>query len=157
MDYSLLKEIEPNLGPSPDFGFRLTSTPSRDYVNPGVGQIAQLYSLFVPVHPNNAPHLIEKVNDVLTQEGEGEEQNDVESTSGTFEPSQDSDMAAPEDSNFSERKRKNMAEGVNESFLHPKKIKIGEILLPKKEPKKLLKKEINGKKESKITHKFRIV
>ncbi len=140
---------------SSDFGFRLTSTPSRDYINPGVGQIAQIYSLFVPVHSNNAPHLIEKVNDVLMQEGEGEEQNDdIKSTSGTFETSQDTDMAIPEDS---ERKRKNMDDGVNDSFLHPKKIKIGEILLPKKEPQKLLKKEMNSKKESKITHKFKLV
>ncbi len=122
----------------------------------GVGQIARIYSLFVPVHPSNTPHLIEKVNDVLTQEGEGEDKNDESSIITNSEESNDVSMTEN-----NEKKRSNMDEGVIDSFLHPKKIKIGEILLPKKELNKSSLKKVpnstNSNKTPKISHKFKIV
>jgi hypothetical protein len=155
MDYSLLKEIEPNLCPQTSFGFRLSSTPSKDYVNPGVGQISRSYSLFIPMHQNNSPHLIEKVSDVLEQEGEGDVQEG---------DAMDEDSAADlvsemnEGSVNTEKKRKKMDEGIQESFFHPKRIKIGEILLPKKEQNISKKTNVPKiKSESKVSHKFKIV
>jgi hypothetical protein len=159
MDYSLLKEIEPNLGPFPGYGLRLSSTPSKDYINPGVGQISRIYSLYVPLHLNNSPHVIEKVNDVMTQDGEG---GDSEGGDFTNEESTSDnlDSETNEEHVLNEKKRKLMDAGISDSFLHPKRIKIGEILLPK-----TVKSEKNTKKlstkpneiQSKITHKFKIV
>jgi hypothetical protein len=165
MDYSMLKEIEPNLGPSTSFGFRLSSTPLKDYVNPGVGQISRIYSLFVPIHSNSSPHLIEKVNDVTDQEGEGEG-NVMDEDEGELIPHKESesDLEMNEEFNQNEKKRKNIDNGVIESFLHPKRIKIGEIIMPKKE-KNYLKKEHKSPQKKfpakdvqpKILHKFKIV
>jgi hypothetical protein len=158
MDYSLLKEIEPNFGPPASFGFRLSSTPSKDYVNPGVGQISRIYSLYIPMHSNNSPHLIEKVNETLEQEGEGESKDDYPMSDAEELKGNESDTSENNDSTIIDKKRKKMDEGIRDSFLHPKRIKIGEILLPKKEPNIRKKPRIQTvKSDSKVSHKFKIV
>jgi hypothetical protein len=72
MEYSLLKTIEPNLGMQmcPIQNPHLTPYPAIDYVNPGVGQAARLFSFYVPLHSRQSPYAIEKEEDnAMSQEG----------------------------------------------------------------------------------------
>ena len=72
MDYNLQKWIEPSfLVPQNN---QITPYPSTDFVNPGIGCVARLYSFYEPMHSQSNTHTIEKKPDpALLQEGTGEE------------------------------------------------------------------------------------
>ncbi len=83
MEYNLLKTIEPNLALQmcPLRNPHLTPYPAIDYVNPGLGNAARLFSFYVPLYANQSPFNISKkedqsfsderetTNEVLAQEG----------------------------------------------------------------------------------------
>ena len=64
MEYNLLKTIEPNFMASmmmPNSSYpNLTNFPAIDFVNPGVGQITQMYSFYVPLFNDANIHKIQK-------------------------------------------------------------------------------------------------
>ncbi len=143
MEYRLLKSIEPSQGtliPKEKLP-RLTAYPANNCVNPGLGQIARLYSFYVPLYSNPNLHSISKHEadvepmniEPLNQEGKGEDSSlDIE----TNAPQLQNDNEAKDESylnpiNFNERKRKLMGSAVHESFLHPKIIKTDKIVFSK--------------------------
>ena len=136
MEYNLLKTIEPNLRlqMNPSTHPRLSQFPAVDFVNPGLGQVARLYSFYVPMQSNYAPLTINKKEDnSVNQEGSGknekEENEEVESEIETkdFDPLE-----------YNNRKRKLLGEGVQSSFMNPMAIKTGTLQL---EPSNKMKKK----------------
>jgi hypothetical protein len=167
MEYRLLKSIEPSQGiliPKETLP-RLTPYPANNCVNPGLGQIARLYSFYVPLYSNPNLHSISKHEadvepmnvEPLNQEGKGEDST-LDNT-----PQLQNDNELKDESNlnpidFNEKKRKLMGTAVHESFLHPKIIKTDKILFTKQ---KLVNKGSSGTKSDKsvlsfkpIKHKF---
>jgi hypothetical protein len=147
MEYNLLKTIEPNLGLQmcPMQNPHLTPYPAIDYVNPGLGQAARLFSFYVPLHTNQSPFAIEKKeNNAVLQEGgsKDSEFNETESNHDNDDPIE-----------FNNRKRKLMGDAIQSSFMHP--IVTDTIQL---EPEsKVKKKNIPTNSEAKkrqIKHKF---
>jgi hypothetical protein len=146
MEYRLLKSIEPTQGillPKETLP-RLTAYPANNCVNPGLGQIARLYSFYVPLHSNPNLHSISKNEadveplnvEPLNQEGKGE---DSVSDIKTNIPELQKDNEANDESylnpiDFNERKRKLLGSAVHESFLHPKIIKTDKIVFSKQKP-----------------------
>lgn len=75
MEYNLLKTILPQvLNGMPATPYvRLTSTPSRDLINPGMGQISRLYSFYTPLPGLHNPYEINKLDKTNNhQEGFGD-------------------------------------------------------------------------------------
>jgi hypothetical protein len=74
MDYNLEKWIEPSFfTPQQNQHQRLTSFPTTDFVNPGIGGVVRLYSIYRPLHSSPPIHSIDKKMDLsLEQEGFGE-------------------------------------------------------------------------------------
>jgi hypothetical protein len=147
MEYNLLKTIEPNLGLQmcPHKNPHLTPYPAIDYVNPGLGQVARLYSFYVPLFSNQSPFNIAKKDDnSLSQEGGSEEQTSNESIedTGSIDPIE-----------FNERKRKLMGDAIQSSFMHPKVLTDKIDLEPQS---KVRKKNHNIKTEKgqNVKHKF---
>jgi hypothetical protein len=143
MEYNLLKQIEPNLGFLPYAGFSLSSTPAKDFVNPGVGQLSREFNLFVPLSFETKTHMIQKVGEIINEDdqaGEGEDSNDND----VMQQDDISVSATNNDENpmeFNEKKRKNLDPGVYESFMNPKKIKIGKLILPQRPKSEKTKKK----------------
>jgi hypothetical protein len=160
MEYNLLKTIEPNLGlrMCPSQNPRLTPYPAVDYVNPGLGQAARIFSFYVPLHTNQSTYTIEKKEDeALSQEGGSQESTSKDSNSTSFDDAMHDNNIDPIE--FNSRKRKLMGDGIQSSFMHPK-IVTGTIEL---EPQsKVKKKNITVKPEEKnktgkgqtVKHKF---
>lgn len=141
----------------------LINTPSYDYVNPGLGQITRLYDLYTPIHANNAPFTIKKIdndndnNEQSEQAGKGVAE-DIDEKS-----SDDSEQAAPNSSfpvamnlekseimpNENILKRK-IDSGILESFQFPK-IKVGKITLNSSN------KTAQPKNSQKKGHKFSVI
>lgn len=144
----------------------LLNTPSVDYVNPGLGQITQLFDLYVPIHSHNTPFTLEKIdNNVSEQIGNGlVNDNNIVKNDDIVKDSdnKESDVtdilnlqeSVPKDLNAlsnskintNENIKKKLDEGIFESFQHPK-VKIGKIILQKSK---------SEKSKSKI-HKFSII
>jgi hypothetical protein len=162
MEYNLLKTIEPNLGlrMCPSQNPRLTPYPAVDYVNPGLGQAARVFSFYVPLHTNQSPYTIEKKEDeAMSQEGGSQESVSKDSNPTTFNDASD-DIDNIDPIEFNARKRKLMGDGIQSSFMHPK-IVTGTIELePQSKVKKknlTVKSEENGNKTGKgqhVKHKF---
>lgn len=128
MDIRFLKNYTPNVGYLfPRNFITFSSTPAKDIVSPGIGQIFKPPSIFIPVYGLKSTHLIEKIN----QNG-GSFAND----SSNVEQSETSPQNSQE-TNFdvemkSKLKRKTMSEPVQESFNHPV-IKTATLNLPKRQ------------------------
>jgi hypothetical protein len=166
MEYKLLKTIETNqmnLIPKQPLP-RLTPYPSDNCVNPGLGQIARLYSFYVPLYSRSNLHTIKKHEpnvEAVNQEGKGNETDeDLKNENPTFSQNesdlQNDNNLTPLD--YNERKRKLMDLGVHESFLHPKLIKTDKIVFSKSHVK-TDSKELNKNTEKKpnvkyLKHKF---
>ena len=161
MEYSLLKTIENNIGgpllPKERFP-RLSSFPSTDFVNPGLGQICRLYSFYVPLYSNRNLHELRKKNSLENLEGSGvNEETNLDEKS--FEPSEQLEKDPIE---FNLEKRKRLGAAVQESFLHPKIIKTDKIFFAppeKNEPKTQSNLKIKNVQEqqSPLKHKFKFV
>jgi hypothetical protein len=159
MEYNLLKTIEPNqnvLVPKETMP-RLTPYPANNCVNPGLGQIARVYSFYVPLYTRPSIHSISKNEpnvEAMFQEGKGEESQSDEEIPTTSALSQNDDKDInPID--FNERKRKLMGIGVHESFLHPKFIKTDKIVFSKELRKTESKPKVTQvTKPKEIKHKF---
>lgn len=118
---------------------RLSAYPANNCVNPGLGQIARLYSFYVPMYSRPNLHSISKSEanvetnvELFEQEGKGENSS-LDSTNLEQVQSQinDADFKADSDLNptdFNERKRKMLGSAVQDSFLHPKIIKTDKII-----------------------------
>jgi hypothetical protein len=131
MEYSLLKTIEPNLGLQmcPVRNPHLTPYPAIDYINPGLGHAARLYSFYVPLHATESPfNITKKEEQALSQEGGAKD---------TVEDTDNVSVLDNDPTQFNERKRKLMGDAVHSSFLHPK-ILTGQIDL---EPQSKVKKK----------------
>jgi len=78
MEYNLQKLIEPTFfNPHQNHLQTLSSYPSVDYINPGIGSAIQMYSIYQPIHAPSALHSIDKkIDSALVQEGSGEVNND---------------------------------------------------------------------------------
>lgn len=157
MDYSLLKTIETPLPYlQPHFPLiNLTSTPSKDLVNPGIGQIVRLYSFYVPLTPVTHPYEITKIDNktpkISNQAGFGEESLEKENNTLDNENSVNNN---DENSESISENSKTLDEGVLDSFQHPK-IKVGKVVINKTISTKVTKNGLKGVKTSK--HKFKIV
>ena len=70
MEYNLQKWLEPTFySPANNL---ISPFPSTDFVNPGIGNVVNLFSTYVPIHSNTMLHPIEKKLDTaLMQEGSG--------------------------------------------------------------------------------------
>jgi len=164
MEYRLLKTIEssqPLLLPKETMP-RLTPYPANNCVNPGLGQIARLYSFYVPLYSKSHLHEIhknkpnvEEAHLSLNQEGKGQEekiQTALETPENSETKNEDDELNPIE---FNERKRKQLGSAIQESFLHPKVIKTDTILLqkPKKQTKSVSENQDNNKLKP-LKHKF---
>jgi hypothetical protein len=138
MEYKLLKTIQSAQGgllvPKETMP-RLTAYPANNCVNPGLGQIARLYSFYVPLYSRSNLHTISKIEpnvDALLQEGKGDEseQKIAESVNDVLD-TDDNNLNPIE---YNDRKRKLMGDAVQESFLHPKLIKTDKIVFSKAKP-----------------------
>jgi hypothetical protein len=118
MEYNLLKTIEPNLGLQmcPTRNPHLTPYPAVDYVNPGLGQAARLFSFYVPLYNNLSPFNIvkEQNNSSVEQEGGSKDQS-ADNEPVSFGSDRNIDPIE-----FNDRKRKLMGDGIQSSFMHPK-------------------------------------
>jgi hypothetical protein len=64
MEFNLLKTIEKPLTYfRPNEAILQSPFPSRDFVNPGVGNVIKSYSIFVPLHTYNYLHRLQKTNE----------------------------------------------------------------------------------------------
>lgn len=153
MEYSLLKTITPELAylrPIHPY-VKLSSTPAKDYVNPGLAQTTRLYSFYVPLYSNFNPFEIKKsdTKDIKQQEGFGEvndpvENSSIDTTDNTKEPSlNDSQIDKPIISNNNE-----ITEGLKESLNFPK-INVKKTIFKSK--------NTLPKNEKKLKHKFQII
>jgi hypothetical protein len=170
MEYRLLKTIEPNLGinvPN-EMMPRLTPYPATDFVNPGLGQIARLFSFYVPLHVKslhsqnkNEPNVeaqLQEGSGNIDHEDANKSENEIDS--GSENLSEQNIDADPIE--YNEMKRKKMGFAVHDSFLHPKFIKTDKILLASPTSSKTpVKKMKTTKTESNATktikHKFQFV
>jgi len=140
MEYRLLKTIESSqltLLPKETLP-RLTSYPANNCVNPGLGQIARLYSFYVPLYSNHSLHSISKkepnVEPVDEQEGAGNIDMDITKPDLETEQKPKENNVDEFDLNpieFNEKKRKLLGAAVHESFIHPKLIKTNKISFSK--------------------------
>ena len=152
MEYSLLKTIENSVGilPIPNERFpRLTAFPANECVNPGLGQIARLHAFYVPLYSNPNLHEIQKKNLLENLEGSGTEKESAESPTDIS-----SDIEEKDPLEYNLEKRKRMGSPIQESFLHPKLIKIDKITL-KKKPKSEIKSPPKPVSSKVINHKFK--
>ena len=78
MEYSLAKSLEGHSEILHSFP-RMNSDPAADYVNPGLGQIVNLYETFVPLHGVSLHAIEKKVETSDTIEKNLNEQVKIES------------------------------------------------------------------------------
>jgi hypothetical protein len=159
MEYNLLKTIEPNLGLQmcPIRNPHLTPYPAVDYVNPGLGHAARLFSFYVPLYANDSPYNITKKEDTaISQEGGSDESEEIskqKNDSPLTSSTEDSDNIEIDPIEFNNRKRKLMGDAIQSSFLHPK-ILTGKINLePQHKVRKSTVSTISVKSETQKTGK----
>ncbi len=167
MEFRLLKTIEATqrtLLPKETLP-RLTAYPANNCVNPGLGQIARLYSFYVPLYSNRNLHSISKNApdvDAVDQEGSGIDPQEEQKNDDQFSTDNDIHLNPVA---FNEKKRKLLGSAVQESFLHPKVIKTNKIIFSKDKNEKVAddsktkqSKTMQSKNPPKlIKHKFQFI
>ena len=179
MEFSLLKQIVPNRFYFPSgISTHPTHYPGFDCINPGIGNVAQPYTFFVPTYfqsnthtkIKNVPIEVQKSDDLIEQDGKGSEEstensanhpNPVEEISKKIQETDNNDKNVLDELN--QRKRKLLDAAIYESFVHPRKIKTESLLLNKLNNPKVPTKEtlvsapkVNRTVPSKpIKHKFK--
>jgi hypothetical protein len=139
MEYNLQKSLESNfifsslLSSSHQYP-RLSAQPSKDFVTPGVGKLANLYSLYVPLYGSSPPYEIKKVT-------ESADSAQIGAGNVTNEPINEPIINEPDFSQISPLKssKRKLDDGIAESFLHPKIIKTKTIRLEPPTVKKEIK------------------
>lgn len=109
MEYNLQKTIESNLGylfPTRPY-LHLTSYPNIDYVNPGIGCVARLHSIYVPIY-SKIPYKIEKVNQSLEQGGKGMEIDTDDKQNDSIENELNIDNHHENPEEFNEQKKRSL-------------------------------------------------
>lgn len=158
MEYSLLKQIESPIGfvfPTSTYP-QLTPYPAQDFVNPGLGHIARIHSFMVPLHVQDNLHNIQKQtseleNNLTTEELKTNLNDQIGSGDGDDNDILQKQINSDPES-FNDRKRQLLGDSVYHTFLHPKKIKIGEMELSSN--KNNDKQTISVPKKKDIKHKF---
>lgn len=158
MEYSFLKELEPSLG----FMFEqsthplLTPYPKLDFVNPGLGHIVRIHNFMVPLSAKDTLHSIEKQIEDTNQIGSGEQEtNEINESEEDQNLIRSQIQQNPDELNL--KRKKLLGESVQSSFLHPKKIKINELILKGgslDNSEKQISKPITKKMKT-ISHKFK--
>ncbi len=129
----------------------LTPYPAIDYVNPGLGQAARLYSFYVPLHNSQSPLTIEKKEDnAMLQEGGSQDIESNENESDSNHENHDNEDPIE----FNNRKRKLMGDAVQSSFMHPIVTDTIEFEPQSKVKKKDFVAKSPGKKLQTTKHKF---
>lgn len=138
MEYSLLKQVEPNIGfffPS-DTHPILSPYPALDYVNPGLAQVVRIHNFMVPLHTQDTLHMIQKEIELQNSIKMNEEIDQLNTQVGSGDTEDEKTLIASQIAQdpvtLNEKKRKIMGEPIFESFVHPKKLKIGELVLSTK-------------------------
>ena len=177
MEFSLLKQIVPNRFYFPSgISTHPTHYPGFDCINPGIGNVAQPYTFFVPTYfqsnthtkIKNVPIEVQKSDDLIEQDGKGSEEstensanhpNPVEEISKKIQETDNNDKNVLDELN--QRKRKLLDAAIYESFVHPKKIKTETLQLhpPKIQKHNLQESTLNQTKKilssKPIKHKFK--
>ena len=160
MEYNLQKTIEPMFAyifPKTNSP-RLTSTPANSCINPSIGQVTRLFSVYVPIYSRPSEHLLEKqidndqigggVNESFEGENSGSESFEVENSRN--------EKVGEKNQEKNDESVHKMDEGIAQSFQTPK-IKTSVLKLSQKAEKNIMKS--NGGKISKskiIKHKFHV-
>ncbi len=154
MEYSILKSIENPISYQTPLLNRLRSPyPNRDYVNPGIGQSARIFDIFVPIFQQKPPHCSNKAID---QQGFGDSSESIKAESSSDLLTKNNNKTDPDAKTFdqrnrndsidvdeadeidvkkaNERKRKLLGSEIFDAFMHPV-IKTAKLSLksPKKE------------------------
>lgn len=147
MEYNLQKTIDTNNGFSFEHfnGNRLTSTPANYFVNPGVGQITRLYSIYVPMYSKVSEHMIEKEKINSDQSGKGE----IDDKKEDIQKNATTDLL---DKIETEKEKPTIDKGIHYSLMHPK-IKTSLLKLHDETSIKKLK---NKKAIQQTRHKFNL-
>lgn len=161
MEYSLLKTILPQISNSMPLTpyVRLTSTPSRDLVNPGIGQISRLYSFYTPLPGLHNPFEINKLGESkkINQSGFGDS-DEIADNNEKIETTIENDNTLIDelpDNN-------SLNDGIKESFSYPK-IQVKKIIfhsdkksgITKKASKEALQRKVKNMSIKK--HNFNII
>lgn len=163
MEYSLLKQIETPIG----YLFanstypHLTPYPAQDFVNPGLANVARIHNFMVPLHVQDNLHNIKKqITEISELEGNlttEELKTNLKDQIGTGDDDNDNDIIQKQINSdpetFNERKRMLLGDSVYQSFLQPKKLKIGEIKLDSP----IKAKTTSNKPQKELKHKFSFV
>lgn len=153
MEYNLLKSITPQLSylqPLTPY-VKLTSSPSKDLINPGIGQTVRLYSFYVPLASNFNPYEIKKLDAKLVKEQSGfgdidqveDDQNQTNETS--LDQNSKISINEQETNDVPVHETKKLSAGLEESLNFPKITIKKTIFKPTKKAQKLMK------------HKFQII
>lgn len=177
MDYSLLKTITPQLSYMQNTNsciVHLTSTPARDLINPGIGQLTRLYNFYVPIHyASQNPYKVKKYDAQASkennQEGFGQtddvdnvlietkdnsnEINDQTNTNLSNETFTDINNS---ESTSNEMPDEKMDEGVKQSFEYPK-IKVGKLMISSQKRLNITKNVKKVPVKNFKNHKFHVI
>ena len=136
MEFSLLKQIVPNRFYLPSsFSTHPSHQPGFNYINPGIGNVVQPFSFFVPTFFQSNPNLKSKripdeapVTPHIELEGKG---NEIEETKPENVEKVDNESDADQNilDELNSKKRKLLDASIYESFTHPKKIKTESLIL----------------------------
>ena len=154
MEYSLLKQIVPNRFYLPSgIVTHPTHYPGFDCVNPGIANVAQPYSFFVPsFFQQNANLKIKQIPaEPVIEKNELEGKGNVETDESQSRPEEkSSEKIAVRVENvldeLNEKKRKLLDSAIYESFTHPKKIKTESLSLISRKNQK-----VDAIKEAKLS------
>ena len=176
MEFSLLKQIVPNRFYFPTgISTNPTHYPGFDCINPGIGNVAQPFSYFVPTFSNSNANVKTKIiptevaqNDAtFEQDGKGNDEISKDVSSQESVSSQENNLEKESDSEkkildeLNAKKRKLLDSAIYESFVHPKKIKTETLQLnpPKIQKHNLQESTLNQTKKilssKPIKHKFK--
>lgn len=138
MEFNILKKIQqPVSYLQPDLSQLYTSVPNKVFINPGVGNVAKSYSIFVPIYSHSNPHSSNKTS-LQTGFGALDKSNSDKADKGQNEAEPHLSPSSPESeiAKFNDRKRQLLGDDIFNSFMHPK-IKTGKLEL--KQPAALYK------------------
>ncbi len=130
MDIRFLQTYTPNVGYLFPRNFvTFSSTPSKNIVSPGIGQIFKSPSVFIPIYGLKSTHLIEKV----VQNGGSNSDLEINSSDNLQSKTsvENSEKANNHFEIESDRKRKKMPDAIKNSFQNPV-IKTATLNLSKK-------------------------
>lgn len=138
----------------------LSSFPSLDFVNPGIGNIIQPYGLFVPMHVHGSSHKKTKLKSLSNEENfsnqeGGGDTKEIPKDESSMKKEEEDKIRVVDQLNQS-IKEKLSDDGIYESFLHPRAIKTGTIVL-KRERKQSSEQAGKGEAKKIKKHSFNIV